>query len=170
MPDGTVPDGATPAGTPPDAPTVTVAATESQTSTLIVSTQAPASAAVATSVATSAIERAVQQGLDAERRNLPTNAELERLTRQLRYREAVDQRWLRLAVGLSVFGVSILWLIADVFLTLAVGWGEFYGRPFKLDSTVVIAFLTTSTATVIGLFLVFLRWLYPQGPGSQSQN
>lgn len=110
-----------------------------------------------------AIERAVQQGLEAERRSLPSNADIERLTNQLRYREAVDQRWLRLAVGLSVFGVSILWLVADVALTIAVGLGEFLGKPFKLDSTVVIAFLTTSTATVIGLFLVFLRWLYPQG-------
>ncbi|CAM3921764.1 hypothetical protein [Deinococcus frigens] len=110
----------------------------------------------------SAIERAVQQGLESERRAPASNADLERLTRQLRYREAVDQRWLRLGVGAIVFILSAGWLAADVTLTLAAGWGELAGRPFRLDSSVLVAFLTTSTATVIGLFLVFLRWLYPQ--------
>nr|WP_232337759.1 hypothetical protein [Deinococcus arboris] len=100
--------------------------------------------------------------MEAERRDLPTQAELERRTRELRYREAVDQRWLRLGVGAIVFLLSAGWLAADIVLTLAAGWGELGGRPFKLDSTVIVAFLTTSTATVIGLFLVFLRWLYPQ--------
>ncbi|WP_221088688.1 hypothetical protein [Deinococcus aquaedulcis] len=109
------------------------------------------------------IARAVQHSLEAERRDLPTQAELERRTRELRYREAVDQRWLRLGVGAIVFLLSAGWLAADIVLTLAVGWGQLGGRAFKLDSTVVVAFLTTSTATVIGLFLVFLRWLYPQG-------
>lgn len=110
----------------------------------------------------SAIERAVQQGLESERRSPAPNADLERLTRQLRYREAVDQRLLRLGVGAIVFILSAGWLAADVTLTLAAGWGELGGRPFRLDSSVLVAFLTTSTATVIGLFLVFLRWLYPQ--------
>lgn len=110
------------------------------------------------------IGRVIQQGLEAERRDLPSQGELDRRTRELRYREAVDQRLLRLLIGLSVFGVSVLWLVADVTLTLAQGWGTLGGRPFKLDSTVIVAFLTTSTATVIGLFLVFLRWLYPAGP------
>jgi hypothetical protein len=110
-----------------------------------------------------AIEQAVLHGLEAERRALPTQADLERRTRELRYREAVDQRWLRLGVGAIVFLLSGAWLAADVVLTLAAGWGELAGRPFRLDSSVLVAFLTTSTATVIGLFLVFLRWLYPQG-------
>ncbi|GHF31301.1 hypothetical protein HNQ07_000597 [Deinococcus metalli] len=108
----------------------------------------------------SPIERAIRQGVAAERRN----ADLETRTRELRYREALDQRLLRLLIGLSVFGVSVLWLVADVSLTLAQGLGTLFGRPFRLDPTIIIAFLTTSTATVIGLFLVFLRWLYPSGP------
>ncbi|MBZ9753403.1 hypothetical protein K7W42_21445 [Deinococcus sp. HMF7604] len=116
----------------------------------------------APSPAATTIARTVQHSLEAERRDLPTQAELERRTRELRYREAVDQRWLRLGVGAIVFLLSAGWLAADIVLTLAAGWGELDGRPFKLDSTVIVAFLTTSTATVIGLFLVFLRWLYPQ--------
>ena len=104
----------------------------------------------------------MQPGLESERRTPASNADLERMTRQLRYREAVDQRLLRLGVGAIVFILSAGWLIADVTLTLAAGWGELGGRPFRLDSSVLVAFLTTSTATVIGLFLVFLRWLYPQ--------
>ncbi|TNM71799.1 hypothetical protein FHR04_07090 [Deinococcus radiopugnans ATCC 19172] len=118
----------------------------------------------------SAIERAVQQGLESERRAPISNTDLERMTRQLRYREAVDQRLLRLGVGAIVFILSAGWLIADVTLTLAAGWGELGGRPFRLDSSVLVAFLTTSTATVIGLFLVFLRWLYPQTNGEDQRE
>nr|WP_184127702.1 hypothetical protein [Deinococcus humi] len=123
---------------------------------------APAPPPAPSTTVQSAIERAVQQGLESERRTPASNADLERMTRQLRYREAVDQRLLRLGVGAIVFILSAGWLIADVTLTLAAGWGELGGRPFRLDSSVLVAFLTTSTATVIGLFLVFLRWLYPQ--------
>ncbi|CAM3172360.1 Phage holin family protein [Deinococcus saxicola] len=104
----------------------------------------------------------MRQGLESERRSSIQGADLEGLTRQLRYREAVDQRLLRLGVGAIVFILSAGWLAADVTLTLAAGWGELGGRPFRLESSVLVAFLTTSTATVIGLFLVFLRWLYPQ--------
>lgn len=88
----------------------------------------------------------------------------------LRQRQALSlsevraqQRW-RGWAGFAVFALATGWLIADVILTLAVGWGSLGGRPFRLADNVVIAFLTTSTATVIGLFLVFLRWLYPQEP------
>ncbi|MFC3834627.1 MULTISPECIES: hypothetical protein [Deinococcus] len=109
----------------------------------------------------SPIARAIIQGAAAERRN----ADLDTRTRELRYRELVDQRLLRLLIGLSVFGVSVLWLVADVTLTLGQGFGTLFGQPFRLDPTIIIAFLTTSTATVIGLFLVFLRWLYPSGSG-----
>lgn len=114
---------------------------------------------------TNTIERVVRGGLEVEQRLRDSGgAELERRTRELRYREAVDQRLLRLGIGGSVFVLATAWLVADVVLTLALGWGELNGRPFRLESGVIIAFLTTSTATVIGLFLVFLRWLYPQGP------
>ncbi len=108
----------------------------------------------------------MQVGLVAERRN----AELDTRTRELRYREAVDQRVLRLLIGLSVFAVSVLWLIADVTLTLAQGFGTLFGQTFRLDPAIIIAFLTTSTATVIGLFLVFLRWLYPPAPGTPRDS
>lgn len=111
------------------------------------------------------IDRVVRGGLEVEQRARDSSAaELERRTRELRYREAVDQRLLRLGIGGAVFALATAWLVADVILTLAIGWGELNGRPFRLESGVIIAFLTTSTATVIGLFLVFLRWLYPQGP------
>ncbi|WP_081994897.1 hypothetical protein [Deinococcus radiopugnans] len=131
---------------------------------------APASSPAPPTPVQSAIERAVQQGLESERRAPISNADLERMTRQLRYREAVDQRLLRLGVGAIVFILSAGWLIADVTLTLAAGWGELGGRPFRLDSSVLVAFLTTSTATVIGLFLVFLRWLYPQTNGEDQRE
>lgn len=105
--------------------------------------------------------------MEAERRE---QAEPGHRTRELRYRDAVDQRWLRLGVGTKVFLLSAGGLAADVTLTLATGWGELGGRPSKLDGVVLAAFLTTSTATVIGLFLVLPRWLYPPGPVAGSSG
>ncbi|MCP2013854.1 hypothetical protein L1280_000982 [Deinococcus sp. HSC-46F16] len=111
----------------------------------------------------SAIHARVEGGLETERRQRADEDYL-RQRQALTLREVrAQQRW-RGWAGFAVFALATAWLIADVVLTLAVGWGTLGGRPFRLEPGVIIAFLTTSTATVIGLFLVFLRWLYPQDP------
>lgn len=111
----------------------------------------------------SAIQARVEGGLETERRQRADEDYL-RQRQALTLREVrAQQRW-RGWAGFAVFALATAWLIADVILTLAVGWGTLGGRPFRLEPGVIIAFLTTSTATVIGLFLVFLRWLYPQEP------
>jgi len=111
----------------------------------------------------SAIQARVEGGLETERRQRADEDYL-RQRRALSLSEVrAQQRW-RGWAGVAVFLLATAWLIADVILTVAVGWGTLGGRPFRLEPGVIIAFLTTSTATVIGLFLVFLRWLYPQEP------
>ncbi|WP_245872710.1 hypothetical protein [Deinococcus planocerae] len=115
------------------------------------------------SIQMSAIQARVEGGLESERRQRADEDYL-RQRQALSLSEArAQQRW-RGWAGFAVFTLATLWLVADVILTVAVGWGTLLGRPFRLEAGVIIAFLTTSTATVIGLFLVFLRWLYPQEP------
>ncbi|MEF2277951.1 hypothetical protein V3W47_06530 [Deinococcus sp. YIM 134068] len=111
----------------------------------------------------SAIQARVEVGLEAERRHRADEDYLRQRQALTLNEVRTQQRW-RGLVGFAVFFLATIWLIADVILTVAVGWGTLLGRPFRLEAGVIIAFLTTSTATVIGLFLVFLRWLYPQPP------
>lgn len=109
----------------------------------------------------SAIQARVEVGLETERRQRADEDYLRQRQALTLNEVRTQQRW-RGRVGFAVFLLATAWLIADVILTVAVGWGTLLGRPFRLEAGVIIAFLTTSTATVIGLFLVFLRWLYPQ--------
>lgn len=37
--------------------------------------------------------------------------------------------------------------------------------PFRLDSTVLLMLIGTTTASVLGLFLIVLHWLFPKGNG-----
>ncbi|UQN07006.1 hypothetical protein [Deinococcus sp. QL22] len=112
----------------------------------------------------------LQGGLNREEQRTQQQRQLDlaRRTEEFNQFRAL-YRW-RLWIGSAVFLIAGTWLVADVVLTLAVGWGTLNGSPFRLESSVVIAFLTTSTATVIGLFLVFLRWLYPQGPERSNER
>src|SRR5713226_1052614 len=50
------------------------------------------------------------------------------------------------------------WLIVVVLLVLATSL-----RWIVLSDSVLIAFITSTTVSVIGLFLIAGRWLYPQG-------
>ncbi|MFB9993058.1 hypothetical protein ACFFLM_13875 [Deinococcus oregonensis] len=121
-----------------------------------------------TTAAPSTLVQTLQGGLNREEQRTQQQRQLDlaRRTEEFNQFRAL-YRW-RLWIGSAVFLIAGTWLVADVVLTLAVGWGTLKGSPFRLESSVVIAFLTTSTATVIGLFLVFLRWLYPQGPERSS--
>jgi len=113
------------------------------------------------------IQSRVEGGVEAERRQRADEDFLRQRQALLLREVRAQQRW-RGWAGFAVFALATGWLVADVILTLAVGWGTLGGRPFRLGDGVVIAFLTTSTATVIGLFLVFLRWLYPPVPEPRS--
>lgn len=119
-------------------------------------------------IPTSAIQARVEGGLESERRQRADEDYLRQRQALSLSEVRAQQRW-RGWAGFAVFALATAWLVADVVLTVAVGWGTLGGRPFRLEAGVIIAFLTTSTATVIGLFLVFLRWLYPQEPERERE-
>ena len=43
------------------------------------------------------------------------------------------------------------------------------GRIIQADTSVIIALITTTTATVIGLFLIAAQWLFKNGDKSASK-
>jgi hypothetical protein len=63
-----------------------------------------------------------------------------------------------------LFGVMVGWLVVVGYVVLAQGFGvglHAYGR-FHLADSVVIALITTTTATVIGVFLTVANYLFPK--------
>lgn len=71
----------------------------------------------------------------------------------------------------KIFVLVSVWLSAITYIVLAQGFGYgstfwlawFFGvAKFNLSDSVMIALLTTSTATVIGIFVVVVRNLFPR--------
>lgn len=63
-----------------------------------------------------------------------------------------------------LFCVMVGWLVVVAYMVLAQGFGvgiHAYGR-FHLADSVVIALVTTTTATVIGVFLTVANYLFPR--------
>lgn len=58
-----------------------------------------------------------------------------------------------------LFFVIIGWLLLVALVLGLTGYKKHTG--FELSDSVLIAFITTTTASVIGLFLGVIRWLYP---------
>jgi uncharacterized membrane protein (DUF485 family) len=55
-----------------------------------------------------------------------------------------------------IFLIKVCWLGFVVFCVLTVGWHQLY-----LSDTVLITILTTTTATVLGVFVIVAKWLFP---------
>lgn len=86
--------------------------------------------------------------------------EIEALKQQLH--EVTDTHKNRIAYIGRVFWLVVGWLacvVACVGLTGFAAWG------FKLSDQVLIAFITSTTINVVGLFVVVAKWLYPSGNG-----
>lgn len=63
--------------------------------------------------------------------------------------------------------VTIIWVVA-VFAVL--GLQGFHYQSFWLSDPVIIAFLTTTTANVLGLFYLVTRWLYGEAKKGTNEN
>jgi uncharacterized membrane protein len=64
----------------------------------------------------------------------------------------------RLVMLVALFAVIILWILSVIVMTAFLGfklWG------FTLSDAVMITYITTTTASVFGLFLIAAKWLYP---------
>ncbi len=60
-------------------------------------------------------------------------------------------------VGL-LFGLTVLWLVVVIAF---VGFAGFQYSGFTLSDKVIIAFITSTTVSVIGLFHFAAKWLFP---------
>lgn len=94
-------------------------------------------------------------------------SKLEDLTQQLTERK--DLHELRKRHARSLFRLTLGWVGVVWLVILLQGfnqwptpfpWGNYIHLPFKLSDTVIIAFMTTTTATVLGLYGIAAYWLY----------
>ncbi|MEO8434280.1 MAG: hypothetical protein ABI596_05250 [Pyrinomonadaceae bacterium] len=57
-----------------------------------------------------------------------------------------------------LFILTMIWLVTVVVFVSFAGFGY---RGFKLADSVIIAFITSTTVSVIGLFHFAAKWLFP---------
>lgn len=75
------------------------------------------------------------------------------------YRQDVEARK---GYANKLFILIAVWLAAILAILIAVGFGQVGGLTFKLSDPVLLALIGSTTATVIGLFLVVVNYLFPQ--------
>lgn len=75
---------------------------------------------------------------------------------------------LRMVHAWLLFALTVVWVYVIWVVVLFQGFGRwfvpmpwgFYALPFKLSDSVLIAFMTTATTTVLGLYGIAAYWLY----------
>lgn len=85
-----------------------------------------------------------------------TEQEIERLKQQLQ--EAKDTHNLRLKYTGRIFVIGCIWL---GLVASAVFMSGFSLLGFSLSGGVLIAFITSTTLNVVGLFIVVAKWMFP---------
>ncbi len=81
---------------------------------------------------------------------------------------ANDIHDLRMSHSRLLLGLALVWIFVILVVVLLQGFGRWFTPftegfehlPFKLSDTVVIAFITSTTATVLGLYGIAAYWLY----------
>jgi len=84
-----------------------------------------------------------------------------------------DLHGIRKAHARYLLGITVTWLLLVWFVIMLNGFGQWfltffspdsskgeYYLPFKLSDTVMVAFMTSTTATVLGLYGIAAYWLY----------
>ncbi|MSU95327.1 hypothetical protein EB795_15565 [Pseudomonas mandelii] len=79
-----------------------------------------------------------------------------------------DIHGMRMSHSRLLLGLALIWIFVILAVVLLQGFGQWftpllkgYGYlPFKLSDSVVIAFITSTTATVLGLYGIAAYWLY----------
>jgi len=66
-----------------------------------------------------------------------------------------------------LFWLIVVWL---AFVVTYVGLTASTGGKFKLSDSVLIAFITSSTVSVLGLFVLAAKWLFPSPPKDNPNN
>lgn len=68
-----------------------------------------------------------------------------------------DEHTQRIEFAKKIYLLSCIWLVLVIGVVIASG---VTCLPFKLDNSVLITLLTTTTATVLGLFISVLNYLF----------
>jgi hypothetical protein len=92
-----------------------------------------------------------------------------------------DLHGIRKAHARYLLGITVAWLLLVWFVTMLQGFGQWFltifapdgskGEhylSFKLSDTVMVAFITSTTATVLGLYGIAAYWLYGKRPGAED--
>jgi hypothetical protein len=82
-------------------------------------------------------------------------AEIARLGEGTRYEKRVNIT--RFTVLGCLFLLIAMWILSVVALTVMLG---FHFLGFTLPDAVIIAYITSTTASVLGLFIIAARWLF----------
>jgi hypothetical protein len=105
--------------------------------------------------------------------------EIDDLSQQLSERRdlhSIRTKHAWLLFGLTIGWVGVIWLVV-----LLQGFGQWFlpfpapaadekYLPFNLSNTVIVAFMTSTTATVLGLYGIAAYWLYGKKPPLKSEK
>ena len=67
----------------------------------------------------------------------------------------------RLVLLIALFTLIVVWICSVIVITLFEG---FHFRGFSLSEKVLITYITTTTASVFGLFYIGAKWLFGKDP------
>ena len=97
--------------------------------------------------------------IDDEKKTLEFDRlKLENKRLQSKLEEAEDLHKVRKRFTNRLFWLIVFWLLAVVgFIALA----GLHVRGFTLSDAVIVAFITSTTVSVLGLFLIPAKWLFP---------
>lgn len=84
---------------------------------------------------------------------------------QQELQEAQDTHKTRLKYVSRIFWLVCGWLVCVAFAVFFAGWSF---KAFNLSDQVLIAFITSTTINVVGLFVVVAKWLFPNGNGNKK--
>jgi Fe2+ transport system protein B len=108
-----------------------------------------------------ALAVAGEEILDREQKIVETKSKKQKLQVE------EDRHKLRIPYIDKLFGLTVVWLaIVVIFLFLQAttkGW-------FHLSDSVLIAFITSTTVAVIGLFMLVGKWLFPSSEHEESKT
>jgi hypothetical protein len=82
-------------------------------------------------------------------------AEIQHLHEDVRQSRRIN--WTRIVVLTSLFLLIVLWIVSVMALAAACG---FHWRGFALSDKVIITYITSTTASVLGLFIIAAKWLF----------
>lgn len=83
-------------------------------------------------------------------------------TAQLQNQSLSDDIKGRKGYATKLFCLIVAWLIGIFIVLLLSGFGGVCGHTFKLSDAVLLALIGSTTATVLGLFIVVVNYLFPQ--------